>query len=150
MVPEGAYIARVLESELGVDNIGEAFVPATGDAQFEQLLEAAERFFEGDEHTLGEMNRLKKAGYWNPKYGDRSQELVLIGIHLDKPAIRAGLEKCLLTDAEFAEGPVAWRELEDPFYDGKAGEVFFDLPDEEPEGGGEAAAEGDAEAEEQD
>ena len=128
MDPEGAYISRVLETELGLDAVGDAFAPAKGEAQFEQLLDAAERVFEGDEHTLGEMKRMKKAGQWGPRYGDRSQELVLIGIHLDKPAIRAALEKCLLTDAEYAEGPVAWRELDDPFYDGKAGEEFFDLP----------------------
>lgn len=46
------------------------------------------------------------------------QELVLIGVNLDEPRIRATLEACLLTDEEYAGGPAAWRELEDAFFGG--------------------------------
>ncbi|UXY16263.1 zinc metallochaperone GTPase ZigA [Chitiniphilus purpureus] len=40
---------------------------------------------------------------WDPRHGDRQQELVLIGIGLDEPALRAMLDACLLTDAELAQ-----------------------------------------------
>ncbi|GLS05521.1 GTP-binding protein [Chitiniphilus shinanonensis] len=40
---------------------------------------------------------------WHPRYGDRMQELVLIGIGLDEPALRAMLDACLMTEAELAD-----------------------------------------------
>jgi G3E family GTPase len=48
-------------------------------------------------------------------WGDRRQELVVIGEHMDHAAVRAALDACLLTDAEMARGPKAWRRLPDPF-----------------------------------
>jgi hypothetical protein len=55
------------------------------------------------------------AGRWHPVWGDRCQELVWIGIHMDEAAIRAMLDGCLLTDAEMALGPEGWLEqIEDP------------------------------------
>ena len=47
--------------------------------------------------------------------GDRRQELVMIGVHLDRAAWQARLDACLLTDAEFAAGPDAWQAYADPF-----------------------------------
>jgi G3E family GTPase len=49
------------------------------------------------------------------EFGDRRQELVVIGEHMDHQAVRAALDACLLTDAELARGPRAWRRLRDPF-----------------------------------
>ena len=43
------------------------------------------------------------------------QEVVLIGVRMDAPAVRAVLDGCLLTDAEMAGGPAAWAGLDDPF-----------------------------------
>lgn len=48
-------------------------------------------------------------------YGDRRQELVVIGQEMDHQTVRQVLDSCLLTDAEFATGPKAWRSLPDPF-----------------------------------
>ncbi len=53
--------------------------------------------------------------HWAEPWGDRRQELVLIGIDLDEAALRASLDACLLTDAEMAGGPAAWARLADPF-----------------------------------
>lgn len=48
-------------------------------------------------------------------YGDRRQEFVLIGVNLDEASLRKALDVCLLTDAEYAAGPRAWRRYRDPF-----------------------------------
>lgn len=47
-------------------------------------------------------------------YGDRRQEIVFIGIDMDRPVIESLLESCLLTDDEMNEGPVAWESYADP------------------------------------
>jgi G3E family GTPase len=48
-------------------------------------------------------------------YGDRRQELVLIGIGMNEAALRAGFDRCLLTDAELRLGAEGWRAFGDPF-----------------------------------
>jgi len=52
---------------------------------------------------------------WDPLWGDRRQEIVLIGRHLDRSDLRGRLEACLLTDREIAQGELAWRRYPDPF-----------------------------------
>jgi G3E family GTPase len=52
---------------------------------------------------------------WHPEVGDCRQELVFIGIGMDEIEIYDSLQECLLTDEEFAMGPAAWAELDDPF-----------------------------------
>ena len=50
-----------------------------------------------------------------PPYGDRRQEIVLIGAGMDEAALRRRFDECLLTDREMALGPKSWRALPDPF-----------------------------------
>lgn len=47
-------------------------------------------------------------------YGDRRQELVVIGHELDEEGFRDKLDQCLLTDEEFEAGPDVWATYEDP------------------------------------
>lgn len=52
---------------------------------------------------------------WVEPYGDRQQELVIIGIQMNKADLIAKLDGCLLTDSEEALGMEAWRAFADPF-----------------------------------
>ncbi|WP_341894570.1 zinc metallochaperone GTPase ZigA [Ferrovibrio terrae] len=54
-------------------------------------------------------------GIWHPDYGDRRQEIVLIGANMDEASLRRGFDACLLTDKEMAGGVEAWQTLRDPF-----------------------------------
>jgi len=69
---------------------------------------------EGLEHDL------KSAGLWQEPHGDRSQEIVVIGRHVDAD-IEAALDACLLTEAEmdqeqpwtFIDDLPAWEDATD-------------------------------------
>jgi G3E family GTPase len=61
-----------------------------------------------------EVRRQIKA-FWHPVFGDRQQELVVIGKDMKEKDLREALEYCLLTDDEIAQGKAAWRKFEDPF-----------------------------------
>jgi len=76
------------------------------------------------------MDRIK--GLWQEPYGDRRQEIVLIGRNLNEDRIRKLLDHALLTDKEFKGGPTAWREFTDPLPSWQAQESAF-LYDEEAE-----------------
>ncbi|MFO0742414.1 MAG: zinc metallochaperone GTPase ZigA [Labilithrix sp.] len=68
------------------------------------------------EHWPTEEERQREIqSIWQEPFGDRRQELVLIGIRMDEASLRAGLEHCLLTDAEMKLGPSQWRAFPDPF-----------------------------------
>lgn len=69
-------------------------------------------------------------GVWDSEYGDRSQELVLIGRKMDRAALSAKLDACLVTDEEWSSGMRAWEGRTDPFpAAGKAEDA--DMEDEE-------------------
>ncbi len=48
-------------------------------------------------------------------YGDRRQEIVLIGMGMNKDYLTAMLDEALLTDEEMKLGPEGWKKLPDPF-----------------------------------
>jgi G3E family GTPase len=52
---------------------------------------------------------------WEFPWGDRRQEIVLIGQGLNRVILESLLDEALLTDAEFARGPSSWATLPDPF-----------------------------------
>ncbi|ADI04573.1 hypothetical protein SBI_01452 [Streptomyces bingchenggensis BCW-1] len=52
---------------------------------------------------------------WHPEHGDRCQHLTFTSPGLDRDGLLALLDSCLLTDAEYAAGPDAWRELPHAF-----------------------------------
>ncbi|MFA7892191.1 zinc metallochaperone GTPase ZigA [Pseudomonas putida] len=51
---------------------------------------------------------------WDKDVGDARQELVLIGMDMDEPTLRASFDACLLTDDEMALGPKGWMKLANP------------------------------------
>jgi G3E family GTPase len=53
------------------------------------------------------------AQYWSTADTAPGQEVVLIGVRLDKAAVQALLESALLTDAEYAAGPSCWVKYPD-------------------------------------
>jgi len=54
-------------------------------------------------------------GRFQEPFGDRRQELVLIGQEMDREAITAAFDACLLTDEELEAGPAVWSAFNDPF-----------------------------------
>ncbi len=112
-------------------NIPEEVIRAKG------LFWLATRFEEaGDFALAGTQLQLKAAGWWwgivdesewpetikqqaeeknwQAPYFDHRQELVFIGIDMDKDTIINDLNDCLLTDEEWKLGIVGWRTLNDP------------------------------------
>lgn len=59
--------------------------------------------------------RVAAAMDWDPEHGDRAQHLTFTSPGLDGENLLALLESCLLTDAEYAAGPQAWRGLSHAF-----------------------------------
>ena len=52
---------------------------------------------------------------WDPRFGDRTQELVFIGQQMDEAAMRARLDACLFDERLAAADSSAWVELRNPF-----------------------------------
>lgn len=70
--------------------------------------------------------RTQLLSQFDGNYGDRCQEIVFIGIDLDRELIEERLQQCLLTDLEYASGPELWAKLPDPMP-----AIMFDLDDSE-------------------
>jgi len=70
--------------------------------------------------------QMMQTGEWT-QFGDRSSELIYIGVDLDKQAMNDALQEALLTPEEFAKGPVYWKSLEDPFFDGKSIQITNEI-----------------------
>jgi G3E family GTPase len=65
--------------------------------------------------SVSEDRRAMAALTWDPYYGDRSQELVVIAHDAQAEDITTMLREALLTDAELADGSVVWDRYPDPF-----------------------------------
>ena len=52
---------------------------------------------------------------WDPQWGDRRQEIVIIGQDMDQQSITEMLDRCLLSDEEMQMGSEAWLNFPDPF-----------------------------------
>merc|ERR1712232_68719 len=125
--PEAWFMARVLEFAVGVDAVGDVLSSDTKDAHSAKLMQLGSDVFQGNQANLKRLAGMREK-FWHNRYGDREQELAWFGDKLNKTKIRADLNACLLTDEEFACGPAAWRKLDDPFFGGKAVELYWDLP----------------------
>jgi hypothetical protein len=52
------------------------------------------------------------APLWDESHGDRQNELVVIGRHMDRMKVEAALQACLLTDEELKAAPVeTWEKV---------------------------------------
>lgn len=51
---------------------------------------------------------------WHPEWGDRAQQLVFIGTHMDEEKLRARFEQALVSDEEAARGLELWSRFDDP------------------------------------
>lgn len=79
------------------------------------------------EYWPQELNQLKEIkNRWQDPFGDRQQELVMIGINMNKDALIAEFDRCLLTPTEMLLGEIdgidekgermqGWKALSDPF-----------------------------------
>jgi G3E family GTPase len=52
---------------------------------------------------------------WDERFGDRQQELVLIGTGMNEASLRASFDACLLNDHELSGSQAQWRAFSDPF-----------------------------------
>ena len=52
--------------------------------------------------------------HWDKDAGDCRQQIVFIGVDMDRQQIEARLDEALLTDDEIAQGPSGWADYPDP------------------------------------
>ncbi len=52
---------------------------------------------------------------WHPEFGDRQQEIVIIGQGINEKKLTEMLDECLLTNEELKLGSSYWKNYQDPF-----------------------------------
>jgi len=118
------FFASLIEETLNVPYLGKAEVSA------KEMEEAIQQSVENDEEAMDDISKMQTDGRWNTNFGDRGQELVLIGVHLDKNRILEALEKALLTDDEMQAGLKdldVWKSYEDVILNGQMQDLFWSL-----------------------
>jgi len=120
------FMARLIEDHLEVQRMADAFPEAKSPEERIKLTkEKAVELF--DDMGVEQITWLIDNNRWSNDFGDRSQELVLIGVHLDKPRMQAALEAALLTDDEINAGVESWKKFDDAFFGGQCVDAFWDL-----------------------
>ena len=80
-----------------------------------------------DNEQVPPKTRAKLRELMKTKHGDRSTELVCIGVDLDKQLITSALNGALLTDAEMESFPEGWMAMPDPFFGEQGKRSFFQV-----------------------
>lgn len=121
---EEPFLARFIESQLGLDWLGQGKLSTT-----KIMKEAANLFGEGDMECeeCQTIKSLVAEGWWTKEFGDRRQELVLIGANLDEATITRELENALINDEESTAGVLSWKKLDDAFFGGVVVDEFWDI-----------------------
>jgi G3E family GTPase len=65
--------------------------------------------------AVDDRRRALAALAWHPRWGDRTQDVVVLCHRADPDDIEAALRSALLTDDELAAGEAGWADLHDPF-----------------------------------
>ncbi len=68
-----------------------------------------------EEWNIDQKQKREIISLYDGQYGDRRQELVFIGRDMDETLIRRILDRCLLQDSEWLDGPEVWSTYPDPF-----------------------------------
>lgn len=59
--------------------------------------------------------RTSISGDFRGPFGDRRQELWIVGVEMDRVSLKQRLDACLLDEHEMKMGPMGWLQLADPF-----------------------------------
>jgi G3E family GTPase len=71
---------------------------------------APQEYWPSDQDGIDEIEKL-----FVGEYGDRRQEIVFIGVDMDRDEIYQNLNSCLISDDDFKKGQEFWNTLENPF-----------------------------------
>ncbi|MEW2368035.1 GTP-binding protein [Streptomyces sp. NPDC006656] len=81
-------------------------------------LRVADRWLESADTTAWKaaspQRRTLASWFWHDYYGERRNEIVFTGIHLDEQRVRSALDEALLTDVELSRGRDGWTAIPDP------------------------------------